>query len=53
LRMVVLTDGRLVELGSCALVEPVNSALKPLSDGRIEIAGYPNGLIIDLKKCVD
>lgn len=52
LRMVVLADGRLVELGSCSLQEALSSALKPLSDGRIEIVGSPHSLIIDLKKCV-
>lgn len=52
LRLVAFADGRLVELGDCAMDLPLNSALKPLDDGRIEIAGPSQALIIDLKKCI-
>jgi hypothetical protein len=52
LRLVALANGRLVELGGCALDAPLNSAIKPLSDGRIEIRGPMQPLIIDLKKCI-
>jgi hypothetical protein len=53
LRLVAFADGRLVELGDCAMDLPLNSAIKPLGDGRIEIAGSPHALIIDLKKCIN
>jgi len=44
-------DG-MVELGSYPLDQPLNSALKPLADGRIEIAASPHAMVIDLKKFV-
>lgn len=50
LRLIAFTDGRLVEVGSCALDEPLESALKPLIDGWIEIDGLPQPLMLDLKK---
>ena len=51
LRLVALADGRLVEIGSCTLEEPLKSALKTHNNGRIEITGSPTPLLIDLKKC--
>ncbi|MBU0954072.1 MAG: VCBS repeat-containing protein [Spirochaetes bacterium] len=52
LRFIAFSNGRLVELGSYPLDQPLNSALKPLADGRIEIAASPQAMVIDLKKIV-
>ncbi len=53
LRLIAFADGRLVELGSHPLEEPLNAALKPLPDGRIEIVGLRQRAILDLKRYVN